>query len=66
MVFMLVLLLINIVAMSVHIILEGLIAGFNVDEIPNHEKSKSVEGVSSCYNDLSINKVSFVGARDSS
>ena len=43
---MLVLLLINIVAMGVHIVLEGLIAKFNVAEIPNLEKSDSVEGVS--------------------
>ena len=32
--------------MSVHIALEGLIARFNVTEIPNIEKPNSVDGVS--------------------
>jgi hypothetical protein len=46
-VFILTLLLITIVGMCVHITLEGLIAGFNVAEIPNTEMPDGVEGVSS-------------------
>ena len=45
-------LLINTVAMSVHITLEGLVARFNVTEIPNAEVSDGVEGVSSYNNAL--------------
>ena len=39
--------------MSIHIILEGLIARFNVDKTPNTEISKSYEGVSS-YHKINI------------
>ena len=48
MVFVFVLILMNIVVMSIHIVLEGLIARFNVAEIPNVEKSDSFDGVSEC------------------
>ncbi len=47
MVFILILLLISIVGMCVHITLEGLIAGFNVAEIPNTEMPDGIEGVGS-------------------
>ena len=46
-VFVLALLLINVVVMSAHVLLEGLIARFNVTAaIPNVEMSDSVDGVS--------------------
>ena len=47
-VFVLTLLLISMVGMSVHITLEGVIAGFNITEIPNTEMPDGIEGVSSC------------------
>ena len=55
MIFVLVMLFINIVAMCVHITLEDLIARFNVAKIPNTEISDSIEGVSS-YNDISYSE----------
>ena len=47
-VFVLALLLICMVCMCVHITLEGVIAGFNVAEIPNTEMPDGIKGVSSC------------------
>ena len=49
MLFVLTLLLVNVVPMSLHISLEGIIAKFSVSEIPNIERPFTINGVSLCF-----------------
>ena len=52
-IFVLLLLLANVTVIPIHMVLEGLIARFNVIAVPDIEKMDSVDGVSECHNDHS-------------